>query len=255
MAKASKSAKAANNTERKDSETGNEIASVKSSCKPLTAAEQQQLARCEAIIEKGIQSFLEVAEALLEVRDKELFRATHDTFQEYCADKWGITSRHANRLVLAGEVMNNIAGDQLVSDVPAASPKNEAQARELAVLTPEEQVEAAREVAKTTTNPTAKDFKDAAKKVAGKSRKQEPEIQADEPEEKPRVTSYAPDQPTEPPVKTGARPTAKANLERLVELVDAAQTQARKTPGCDDVAKTLGELAKAITRKLNGGGK
>ena len=31
-------------------------------------------------------------------------RATHSTFEQYCQEKWGITARHANRLMLADAV-------------------------------------------------------------------------------------------------------------------------------------------------------
>jgi hypothetical protein len=245
MKQTDKTASAATKTERKDSVTGNEIALVKSSGKTLTAAEQQQLAQCETIIKQGLRAFLDVAAALLEVRDRELFRATHDTFQKYCAEKWGITSRHANRLVLAGEVVKNVTEDQLVSNIPAAVPQNEAQARELAALPKEKQVEVAREVSKKSANPTAKDFKAEAEK-AGKV----DEDEGDEPDEKPRVTSYTP--PT-PPVPNTSQPKSNADLEKLMELVDEAETLARKIAGCDDAVKILHDLSKAITRKLNGG--
>lgn len=255
MAQANKTAKAARKTERKDSVTSNEIASVKSSGKPLSGDEQQQLAKCEAVIKKGLQAFLEVAAALLEVRDQELFRATHNTFQKYCAEKWGITSRHANRLVLAGEVVKCITEDQMVSRIPAAVPQNEAQARELASLPPEKQIEVAREVDKATKNPTAMDFR-LAKVEAEQAEAKMADDDADDedkPADKPRVTNYTP--PTPPVITTNSEDEDDGGAyDLLLTMVDTAQTQARRTPGCSEITKLLGEIAKKVQQiKAKGG--
>ena len=123
---------------------------------PLTQAETELLAKHEETISKGLKEFKEVYVALKEIRTNCLYRQEYDTFKEYCRQKWNITDRHANRLMLAGEVVRNIKADQLVSSVPAAIPENELQARYLAPLTPAQQLEAAREVAKTNGKPTAK---------------------------------------------------------------------------------------------------
>ena len=69
------------------------------------------------------------------------------------------------------------------------------------------------------------------------------------------MISYTPEKSPEPPVKTTGKPKDNGQLEKLLELVDTAQTEARKISGCEEVVKTLGDLAKQITRKLNGGGK
>lgn len=140
MKQASKSARAATKkTEPVDSVSSNTnivVAPVEASSIPvanqtLTPAETKLLAKCEIIIGKGLKAFKEVANALQDVRDQNLYRIKYATFEEYCRDKWGITARHANRLMLAGAVVDNIESDQLVSSVPAAIPKNEAQARPL----------------------------------------------------------------------------------------------------------------------------
>jgi hypothetical protein len=243
--------KSARTTECNDSMSSNEVAMVKTSSvqqsvKPLDEAQEQHLAKCEAIIENGIKSFWEVAEALLDIRDQELYRTTHGTFQDYCNDRWGITARHANRLMLAGDVVKNLKSDQLVSLESVAIPQNEAQARPLAPLTALQQVEAARKVAKKAGNHTAEDFQTAAEEVKGKKSKAASSSTPteDQEEEKPRVVAYDP-----------RKDKDNGDLEKLLALIDAAQTQARKTADCSDVAKALSELAKLITRKLNGGGK
>lgn len=93
----------------------------------LTVAETDLLAEAEAVIERGIKTFIEVGEALASVRDNRLYRATHDTFEEYAEQRWGFTKTHANRLVSAAAV----AG--ILTPI-GAEINNEAQARELAPL-------------------------------------------------------------------------------------------------------------------------
>ena len=254
MKQASKSARAATKkTEPVDSVSSNTnivVAPVEASSIPvanqtLTPAETKLLAKCEIIIGKGLKAFKEVANALQDVRDQNLYRIKYATFEEYCCVKWGFTARHANRLMLAGAVVDNIESDQLVSSVPAAIPENEAQARPLAALTPKQQVKAARSVASKTDEPTAKDFKEAASKVKGKAPKTaEPSVEDDAP----RVESYVPSND-----KTAAAQTNNSDLEKLMELVDEAQTQARRIKDCSDVVKMLGDVAKIVTRRLNGG--
>lgn len=220
--------------------------SVQESVTPLSEAQKKHLAKCEVIIEKGIKSFLEVADALLDIRDQELYRVTHGTFQDYCINRWGFSARHANRLMLAGEVVKNIESDQLVSKEPVAIPQNEAQARPLEGLPREQQVEIAHKVAKKAGKHTAEDFQTAADEVTGKkSKAANSSVPTDDKdEEKPRVKAYDP-----------RKEKDNGDLEKLLGLIDAAQSQARITPDCSDVVKTLGELAKVITHKLNGGGK
>jgi hypothetical protein len=242
--------------------TSAEVALVETSNQtpaPLTLAEKQKLAKCEVIIGKGIKGFLEVADALLEVRDQNLYRVEFNTFQDYCGLKWGFTARHANRLILAGECVANLKSDQLVLSEPAAIPENEAQARPLVRLEPAQQVKAAQIVAKKPGKHTTKDYEEAAEEVTGKKHKSDkaPTLD-DEYEERPRVRAYDPRDAANdksPAVKGSARMDDAAGLARLLELVDAAQTQARKTEGCSDVVKMLGDVAKIVTTKLNGGGK
>lgn len=145
----------------------------------------------------------------------------------------------------------HLTKDQLVSAKPIAIPENEAQARPLLKLNPEQQVKAAQAVAKKPGKHTAKDFEDAAEKVTGKIL--EPTKPSNE-QDTSGVQSY---DPREDKISAG-RNSAKTDnscLEKLMELVDQAQTQARKIVNGSDVVKMLNYVAKLITRKLNGGGK
>jgi hypothetical protein len=93
----------------------------------LETGELRSLAELEAVIERGIDTFKEVGQALMEVRDRRLYRATHGDFDTYCRERWGFTKTHANRLIRATKTVMGLA------PIGATSlPVNEAQARELA---------------------------------------------------------------------------------------------------------------------------
>ena len=193
---------------------------------PLTPAEAQALSEYEQIIRTGLDTFVEVGNALADIRDQRLYRTTYATFELYCRDKWKFTARQANRLIGAGEVVENLQ-DQLVSSI--AVPENEAQARPLAKLPPAKQIKAAQAVAKKPGKHTAKDFEEAAEEV----------------EEKPRVT-----QPAQPKTKTT---TSKPSLEKLIELIDVVETWVRAGKPKEAVLTKLKAVADLATRINNGG--
>jgi len=47
-------------------------------------------------VDKGLETFLEVGAALLEIRDRKLYK---DTFEALCQEHWSMGRRHANRLI------------------------------------------------------------------------------------------------------------------------------------------------------------
>jgi hypothetical protein len=101
----------------------------------LSPEETDALERCERIIAEGIQTFVEVGRALLLIPDQQLYRRTYATFEAYCRERWDLSRTYAYQLIGASEVVDEVAA---VSDVV---PTNEAQARPLASLPPEQRVE------------------------------------------------------------------------------------------------------------------
>lgn len=61
----------------------------------LTDIEKQALKNYETIIKKGLNTFLEVGQALAEIRDRRLYRETHKTFERYCKDVWDLSKSNA----------------------------------------------------------------------------------------------------------------------------------------------------------------
>ena len=91
----------------------------------LTSSDSAQLSRCEAVIESGLRTFVEVGEALMEIRDSRLYRETHGTFEDYCQERWGMTHANAGRAIRSAEVAATLASPNGLT---------ESQARELAPL-------------------------------------------------------------------------------------------------------------------------
>ena len=101
----------------------------------------------EDTIAAGLQMFVAVGQALLTIRDQRLYRQDYATFEDYCRERWGLTHRHANRLIQAAEVVENVGP---IGPIPLT----ESQARPLTRLAPSEQRAAWREAV--TTAPPGK---------------------------------------------------------------------------------------------------
>lgn len=87
----------------------------------------RSLNELEAIIERGLETFVEVGQALLEIRDGRKYRDQQATFEDYCKERWGFDRSYAYRLVDSAKVAAVLSP---IGDIPA----NESQSRELAPL-------------------------------------------------------------------------------------------------------------------------
>lgn len=97
----------------------------------LAAGEADALARLEAIIHRGLGTFIGAGTALIEIRDRHLYRSSHAAFRDYCYERWGISDRHGRRLIAAAEVAEQL---QSGPNGPLPAPENEAQAANNAAL-------------------------------------------------------------------------------------------------------------------------
>lgn len=101
----------------------------------LAVHEATRLAELEATIDAGMQTFVHVGDALLEIRDSRLYRQTHSTFERYCRERWQMGRNHANKMIAAAEVVAHLG-----TAVPIL-PATEGQTRPLTALEPEQQRE------------------------------------------------------------------------------------------------------------------
>ena len=94
-----------------------------------------RLDQLEEIIGRGLSNFLEVGQALAEIRDSKLYQPWA-TFALYCRKRWNISRFYAHRLIDASEVTVHLNSNLL----PIGNTlTNEAQAREFHGLEPDQQ--------------------------------------------------------------------------------------------------------------------
>lgn len=135
----------------------------------LSALEHDDLAQNEKVIERGVATFLEVGRALLDIKDRALYREGFTTFEGYCKGRWQMSARHAYRMCDAAGVVQNLlpaSSDQLVT--PAKLPTSESQARPLKGLEPDQQRSVWREAVQSVSpgdRVTATDVKRAREKL------------------------------------------------------------------------------------------
>lgn len=115
----------------------------------LSTVEQDELQRHEAVIERGLNIFVEVGNALTDIRDRRLYREQYGTFEDYCQGRWGIVASRARQLIGAAKTVTNVT--QSVNGT-ISPPSNEAQARPLTKLPADEQPAVWQEAVETAPN-------------------------------------------------------------------------------------------------------
>lgn len=164
---------------------------------PLSAMERSDLTHKEAVIERGLKTFVEVGEALAEIRDAELYREDYGTFEAYLEGRWGLSRGRGYQLIDASETTR-----QMSTMVDTPTPTSERQARELSGLDPESAAQAMRDAHEQTGGKvTAKAIRQARKK----NEKPDPDddivdgeiVEDDEPEERKRTNSGTPEPESE----------------------------------------------------------
>jgi hypothetical protein len=102
---------------------------------PLAAGELEPagtLAQLERVIERGLETFIEVGEALCRIRDERLYReAGFRSFEAYCQERWGHRRAWADRQITAMRKVTEL-------DPTGSTPANEWQARQLPEPGPDE---------------------------------------------------------------------------------------------------------------------
>jgi hypothetical protein len=127
---------------------------------PISLAESGRLVELEKKIERGLETFLEVGEALAEIRDRKLYRIEHATFAEYCDVKWQMSDRRARQLI------DSVAIAESIGKSGTIVPKSESQLRPLTKLEPDQQVAAWKLATANGENPTAKQVVQAVVEIS-----------------------------------------------------------------------------------------
>lgn len=131
----------------------------------LTTSERGLLTSYEEVIRQGLESFVEVGNALSAIRKARLYRGEFATFEEYCKQRWSLSKRHVNRLVSAAEVVGDVCEDGEDLGPMGPIPSSERQARPLAEVAKEDRAEVWQEVVDTAPKDDAGEPKITAKHV------------------------------------------------------------------------------------------
>ncbi|MHC5609929.1 MAG: hypothetical protein ACYTXA_02550 [Nostoc sp.] len=120
----------------------------------VTAVEVPELTEQEISdrlhLERKVErAFFEAGKALMELRERRLYRSTHKTFEEYCRDRFSYTYRHVNYLIAGCLIVENIkmgtnssqneSQDEMGTNSSQILPTSEVQVRPLAKLEPQQQ--------------------------------------------------------------------------------------------------------------------
>jgi hypothetical protein len=71
-----------------------------------TELSTMNLSELESIVERGLASFIEVGNALIEIRDAKMYGSEYATFEHYCNERFGISNSRAYQLI---EATNTVA--------------------------------------------------------------------------------------------------------------------------------------------------
>ena len=110
----------------------------------LTPEEQSSRFLLERQVERA---FYNAGKALQQLQDRQLYRSTHQTFAEYCRERFGFQRRHLYQLIEAAQVFDNLLATALGQDPkrransPQILPTSEYQVRSLTKLEPAQQRE------------------------------------------------------------------------------------------------------------------
>ncbi len=110
----------------------------------ITAVEVTELSQEEKSdrlhLERRVErAFFEAGKALMELRDRRLYRSTHRTFEEYCRDRFGHSRRQSYLLMDAAVVFDNLLEE--CDPMDHILPTSERQVRPMTKLEPHEQQE------------------------------------------------------------------------------------------------------------------
>ena len=97
----------------------------------LSARETSRLKHCEGVIRRGLETFYEVGLALAEIRDSRLYRLEFETFENYCAARWGMAARTAHQTIRSAGAVKLLGDCEVL-------PERESVARVLSTLDPSE---------------------------------------------------------------------------------------------------------------------
>ncbi len=137
----------------------------------LTEEEKLDRLRLERKVERV---FYEGGKALMELRDRRLYRSTHKTFQQYCRDRFGYGKNNANMKILAATVVDEL--QKMTTNGGQILPTTERQIRLLTKLEPDQQREVWQQAVEKAGNkvPSGRIVKDVVQRIMKRTKAPNP---------------------------------------------------------------------------------
>ena len=104
---------------------------------PLTVEEESDRLHLERKVERA---FYEAGMALMQLRDRRLYRSTHATFEDYCRDRFNYTRRRPYQMIEAALIYDNLV--EKCAKILHILPTKEGQVQPLSQLELDDQPEA-----------------------------------------------------------------------------------------------------------------
>ena len=150
----------------------------------LTSSEESRLVELKATVKRGISAWQAAAAALAEIRDKQLYRATHRSFGAFCEAEFDLSERRIRQLTESWDIVQSlrppvdmeaaakaVANPPTIPPLPPLDQLSDRAVRELRPLPPADRLEALKEAAAAepaTQAPTAKAVREAVRRRTGK---------------------------------------------------------------------------------------
>lgn len=90
-------------------------------CEDITQGDREDFTRLDDVVRHNLRYFIDAGRALMEIRTRELWRAGgHPSWAEYCQAVGGLTKVHANRLIRATVITDQISKVEPIGSTPVA---------------------------------------------------------------------------------------------------------------------------------------
>lgn len=85
----------------------------------ISTTEQQDFARLDDVVRRGLATFVEIGRALAEIRDRKLYRIGFSTFEAYLSHEHGLTPRRGRQIIDAAAVRIELSEGKNFSPLPS----------------------------------------------------------------------------------------------------------------------------------------
>lgn len=102
--------------------------------RPLTREEAEKLAQLEAVVERHVQSFFDVVDAMRTIKSENLWRGDYRSWEDYVERKLRMSRQHSYRLLDAGGIIEAVKTVTQGDTHPVRLPASERPYREIGEL-------------------------------------------------------------------------------------------------------------------------